>query len=115
MVRTTSPSLPIRMKAFGTKSPEAQASPCPNGKLRLNTRPPPTPALLARKRRRDRLVSPEPGAISANLMSASTGVRVRGKLDRLADSHIGPAAADVPTHGVVDISVGGMRIAGQQC
>src|SRR5215470_16735410 len=39
----------------------------------------------------------------------------RGALDCFADSHIGAAAADIPGHCCVDVSVVGTRILGQQC
>src|SRR3954468_4682631 len=50
----------------------------------------------------------------SRLISASLCIRLRGKLDRLADTDISPAAADIPAHGVIDIGIRGMRITRQQ-
>src|SRR5438132_5273562 len=44
-------------------------------------------------------------------MSASLSARLRGLLDRLANADIGPTAADVAGHRIVDIGVGRMRVA----
>ena len=41
-----------------------------------------------------------------DIISASLCIRLRGKLDRLADTDISPAAADIPAHGVIDIGIG---------
>src|SRR4051812_26489876 len=106
MVRTTRPSPAIRMKAFGTNSSESAALDWPNGRLRPSIRPPPAAAPLTRKLRRDSLVSSGRDAIPRNIMSLSLCVRLRGKLDGLADTHIGPAPTDVSTHGVVDFCIG---------
>src|SRR5215470_6986753 len=46
--------------------------------------------------------------------SASLPARLRGLLDRLANADIGPAAADVAGHRVVDIGIGRTRIAREQ-
>src|SRR5919204_6497516 len=101
MVRTTSPSSPMRMKAFGAKLVEA-ALLWSGGSARLNNRPPPTAAVPARKPRRDRLVSSRREVTRSEPMSASLCGRLRGKLDRLADAHISSTAADVATHGLID-------------
>src|ERR1700712_967815 len=114
MVRITWPSLPIRMKAFGAKSPGAAAWLRPNGRFKLNTSPPPRAAALVRKPRRDRLVSSEREAMRSVIISASLCVRLRGKLDRFANAYIGPAAADIPAHGVINIGIRGIRITGKQ-
>src|SRR6187399_199222 len=114
MVRSTSPSLPMLMKAFGAKSAEAIASVRPNGSARLNSRPPPAVAALARKPRRDKLVSSRRAATRSKIMSASLCRRLRGQFDRFTDTHISSAAADVAAHGIVDVCIGGMRIARQQ-
>src|SRR6202011_4403504 len=47
-------------------------------------------------------------------MSASLRARLRGLLDRFANADIGPAAADVAGHRVVDIGIRRMRVAGQE-
>src|SRR6516225_7049469 len=111
MMRTTSPSVPIRMKAFGAKASDVAASLRPIGRLRLTTSPPPRAALVARKLRRDRPLSEARDAMRSTIMSASLHVGLRGELDRLADAHISPAAADVAAHCVIDVGIGGMRIA----
>src|SRR5215475_11259664 len=108
MVKTTWPSLPMRMKAFGANSSDPAASLRASGRLKLKTSPPPAAALAARKLRRDRLASE---AIRSRIMSASLLVRQRGELDRLADANISSAAANVAAHGVVDIGIGRMRVA----
>src|ERR1700704_2484340 len=47
-------------------------------------------------------------------LSASLPVRLRGLLDRFANADIGPAAADVAGHRVVDIGIGWMWVARKQ-
>src|ERR1700719_522421 len=47
-------------------------------------------------------------------MSASLSVRLSGLLDRFANADIGPTAADVAGHGVVDVGIRRMRIARKQ-
>src|ERR1043165_7084677 len=39
---------------------------------------------------------------------------VRGLLDRFADAHVSPAAADVAGHRIIDVGVRWTRIAGEQ-
>src|SRR5882724_2622064 len=39
---------------------------------------------------------------------------LRGLLDRFANADIGPAAADVAGHRVVDVRIGRMRVAGEE-
>src|SRR5262249_58914047 len=46
--------------------------------------------------------------------SASLCARLRGLLDRFANAQIGPTAADVAGHRVVDIGIRRMRIARKQ-
>src|SRR5262245_6787954 len=46
--------------------------------------------------------------------SASLGARLRGLLDRFADAPVGPAAADVAGHRIVDVGIGGTRVAREQ-
>src|SRR6266853_1611698 len=52
-------------------------------------------------------------ALGAN-RSASLSARLRGLLDRFADADVGPTAADVARHRIVDVGVGRMRVTGQQ-
>src|SRR5262244_4261419 len=47
-------------------------------------------------------------------LSASLSARLRRLLDRFANAQIGPAAADVAGHRVVDIGIRRMRIARKQ-
>ena len=48
-------------------------------------------------------------------VSLPLGPGVRGgALDRFANAHIGSAAANIAGHGVVDIAVARMRIAGDE-
>src|SRR5262245_65603029 len=36
-------------------------------------------------------------------------------LDRVANARVGPAAADVPGHCVLDVGIGRLRLAGKEC
>src|SRR6266850_2860247 len=47
--------------------------------------------------------------------SALLRLRLRGELDRLPDADIGPAAADVAAHRIVDVRIGRMRLVLEQC
>src|SRR5450631_3358256 len=114
MVRTTWPSLPIRIKAFGANVSEGEASLRLNGRLRLIARPPPMAALVVRKLRRDRLVSSAREVLRSGTMISLPCVRLRSELDCLANSYIGPAPADIAAHGAVDIAIGRMWVARQK-
>src|ERR1700740_1321389 len=110
MVRTTWPSLPTRMNAFGAKTSVVAASLRPRGRLRLSMRPPPAAAPVARKLRRERVVSEACEMMRSRIMIGLPSLRLRRELDRLADARIGSAAADVAAHGVVDVGVGRIRL-----
>src|SRR6266436_6038974 len=120
MVRTICPSPSIWMKAFGAKpsAPAASASPVANGRLRLSIRPPPAAAPARSNLRRERPFAdgdrPVPAAREARrskIMSASLSARLCGLLDRFANADIGPTAADVAGHRVVDIGIRRMWVA----
>src|SRR5262245_13582742 len=106
MIRVTRPSLPIRMNAFGSKvdgAPLAVAARTLGSASRCQAsrNPPPAAAPAKRSRRRDIW------SMSALL---SGGRRLASRLlDGFADAEIGPAAADVPGHCLVDIGIGGRR------
>src|SRR6202011_2203870 len=121
MVRTIAPSPSTRRKAWGANpsAPAASASRFANGRRRLSIRPPPAAAPACRKRRRETACadgdrSEAPDARRSRIMSASLSARLRGLLDRFANADIGPAAADVAGHRVVDIGIGRMRVAGEE-
>src|SRR6266436_2662862 len=123
MVRTICPSPSIWMKAFGAKpsAPAASASPVANGRLRLSIRPPPAAAPARSNLRRERPFAdgdrPVPAAREARrskIMSASLSARSCGLLDRFANADIGPTAADVTGHRVVDIGIRRMWVAGKE-
>src|SRR5882672_11730398 len=118
MVRTIWPSAPMRMNAFGVKtstSPAAAAS-FAIGSMRLSIRPPPATAAACRMLRRERPV--DRSVVVAWILLALTvmvaPLRLRGLLDGVANAHVGPAAADVAGHRIVDIGIGRTRIAGEQ-
>src|SRR6266542_4982390 len=52
--------------------------------------------------------------IDRGAWSASLSVRLRGLLGCFADADIGPTAADVAGHGIVDLGIARVRIARQQ-
>src|SRR5437667_12422799 len=99
MVRTICPSLPMRMNALGTT--DAADAPIEGPVLNPINRPPPNAALALRNCRRER----------STVMSGPLLGRV---LDSRADSHVRPAAADVPRHGGVDVAVGRVGVGGEQ-
>src|SRR5271155_4199057 len=124
MIRTTSPSLPIRMKALGANDTPAvvsaaSASPIEGRTVKPMRRPPPTAALTLRKRRRERS-TPSLSAISTSRLEFISGFllvachNVRGALDSFADSRIRAAATDVSGHGGVDVAVGWIGVGGEQ-
>jgi hypothetical protein len=55
------------MKAFGSKLSEA-ASLRPKGKLKLSIKPPPAAAAVAKKPRRERLLSEARGSVRSSVM-----------------------------------------------
>src|SRR5438309_6224029 len=119
MVSTISPSAPMRMKAFGVKvsaAPAAAAASSAVGSMRLSIRPPPVAAAacsrLRRERLEDRSVVTARSAPALTVMIASSGLR--GLLDGFADSHVGPAAADVARHRIVDVGISRVWVAGEQ-
>src|SRR5216684_5294640 len=122
MVRTMRPSLPMRMNALGANSSAASASLCrpTKGKLRLSIRPPPAPLLpagacVATDCSRIRFgPGPGPARCDRGSWSASLSRGLRGLFDRFANAQIGPAAADVARHRIVDVRVGWMRVVRQQ-
>src|SRR5260221_3431906 len=123
MVRTICPSPPMRTKALGAKpsASAASASPLVKGRLRLSIRPPPAAAPACRNLRRETSFvdgdKPGPEAREvrwSRVMSASLSARLRGLLDRFANADIGPTAADVAGHRVVDVGIRRMRVAREQ-
>src|SRR6267154_1645317 len=98
MVSTICPSLPMRMKALGTNG--AADALIEGPVLNPINRPPPNAALVLRNWRREIMSAPFLG--------------VRRMLDSLADSHISPAATDVPRHGGVDVAVGRVGLGREQ-
>src|ERR1051325_9895918 len=121
MVKTTTPSWPMRTKALGTKPPSAAcASRSASGNRRLSIKPPPAAAPACRKPRRENPEVDELFAAAAapvrcaRVMSASLPVRLRSLLDGLADQQISPATTDVAGHRTVDVGVGRMRILREQ-
>src|SRR3954462_10279569 len=113
MVSTTCPSLPTRMNAFGAKL-SAAASLLPKGRLKLNINPPPAPAAVAKKPRRDRLAADELSVVGSGVISASLCLRLRGEFDGFANADVGAATADVSAHGVIDVGVCRTRVTCQQ-
>src|SRR5712691_13155641 len=106
MVRTTCPSLPMRMKALGVNV--APATLWAASALRIERtavkpmrRPPPIAALTLRNCRRER----------STVMS---GPFLGGVLDSLADPDIRTAAADVHRHRGVDFAIGRVGPGGEQ-
>src|SRR6266704_5071105 len=99
MVRTTCPSLPMRMKALGVNA--AAAAPIEGPVLKPMRSPPPSAALALRNCRRERSI----------VMSCPLLGRV---LNSRADSHISTAAADVPRHGGVDVAIGRVGVGREQ-
>src|SRR6266581_1183523 len=99
MVRTTCPSLPMRMKALGVNA--AAAAPIEGPVLKPMRSPPPSAALALTNCRRER----------STVMSGPFLGRV---LDSLADAHISAAATDVPRHGGVDVAIGRVGLGGEQ-
>src|ERR1700720_3619133 len=123
MVRTICPSPPMRTKALGAKpsGSAASASPLVKGRLRLSIRPPPAADPTCRNLRRETSFvdgdKPGPAAREvrwSRVMSASLSVRLCGLLDRFANADIGPTAADVAGHRVVDIGIRRMWVAGKE-
>src|ERR1700737_922039 len=111
MISVTRPSLPMRMNAFGAKAdrlPSAAAARTPGNASRCQAsrNPPPAAALAKRSWRRD--IWP----MSALLPSG--GRFASRQLDRLADTRVRAAAADVPGHSRVDVGVGGRRYLREQ-
>src|SRR6266446_9342177 len=125
IVSVTDPSLPIRMKALGSKrAGAALVPPLRNaGRPKPSTNPPEaTPAL--RKARRETPVAGSwsgPWAtgpslsrvISSALLAARRG-QLRGVLDGFSNPKVGPTTADVSGHRIVDGGVVRMSIARQQ-
>src|SRR6267154_318714 len=99
MVRTICPSLPMRIKALGANGAPEGLSAAADVLNPIN-RPPPNAALVLRNWRREIMSGPFLG--------------VRRMLDSLADSHISPAATDVPRHGGVDVAVGRVGLGREQ-
>src|SRR6476660_4561168 len=120
MVKTTCPSVPIRMNALGTKPLDrAAAAPRPaNGNWRLSTKPPPAAAAARRNLRREKpIADPDCSACARSTLSMRVIVGLRslyGLLDGFANAHIGPAAADVAGHGTVDFGIRRMWVAREQ-
>src|SRR5262245_58284745 len=120
MVRTTCPSLPMRMNALGTKPVESAASASwpAKGNWRQSIKPPPAAAVERRNLRRERPIAATDSVtralsmLSVRVISASLGLR--GLLDGFANAQIGSAATDVAGHGVVDVGIGGVLVACEQ-
>src|SRR5258706_5745845 len=109
MIRTTCPSLPMRMNALGTKGAPAELAGVVDAAIegwvaKPINKPPPSAALALRNWRRE---------VMSALLLAVAGT-VRRALDSLADSQIRAAAADVPGHGGVDVAIGRLGICGEQ-
>src|SRR5260221_7587372 len=117
MIIVTAPARSIRTKALGAKTPASAAAESPGspGRLMLNSRPPEAAVPTRRNVRRE---SPASAAGKrSKAMSVSppdADGRSGGLLDGRADAHIGAAAADIARHGVVDLRVARMGIAGQE-
>src|SRR6267143_2603720 len=102
MVSTICPSLPMRMKAFGVNAALAAPSAVRAAPVLKPIRsPPPRAALAVRNCRRER----------STVMS---GPFLGGVLDSLADPDVRTAAADVPRHRGVDVTVARVRLGGEQ-
>src|SRR5713226_238929 len=123
MIRTIFPSRPMRMNALGAKpsTSAASASPFANGRLRLNSRPPPAAAPAWRNLRRERPFagSDRPGPAARELrgstiMSASRSAWLRGLLDSFTNAKIGPTATDVAGHRGIDLGVSRMWLVRQE-
>src|SRR5262245_32753306 len=123
MVRTIRPSRPMLTKALGAKvsSAPASASTIASGRRRLSTKPPPAAAPVFRKPRLERasaaVISFRAEALEACrsmtiIASLSAG---RGLLDCFVNADIGPAAADVAGHRIVDFGISRMRVARKEC
>src|SRR5438093_1992757 len=89
----------MRIKALGVNV--AAAAPIEGPVLKPMRSPPPSAALALKNCRRER----------STVMSGPLLGRV---LDSLADSHVRPAAADVPRHGGVDVAVSRVGVGGEQ-
>src|SRR6516164_6355961 len=103
----------MRMKALGTKASAPAALASPTGILKLSIRPLPA-AVACKKARRE---TPFVGSAVRHVTGSrnmSPSLPLCRLLDRFANADIGPAAADIAEHGVVDVGVGRIRIAGDE-
>src|ERR1700730_3563243 len=114
MTSVVTPALSIRMKAFGANLPRVSSGACSGsltacaGRWKANAKPPASAPFMKVRREVNSVCcwrSP------IKVLSFQMG---RCALDRLANSHIGSASADVPRHGGVDIRVIGCGCVRQQ-
>src|SRR5882724_6655622 len=110
----------MRMNALGRK-PAASAAAAPRrtkGSSILSIKPPLAAAAARRNLRRERAIAALDccarawSVLSLRVMSASLGLR--GLFNGFANAHICSTAADVAGHGVVDVRISRMWIAGEQ-
>src|SRR5690349_6337567 len=120
MVRMISPSPVTWMNAFGSNASAFFASLVPSSRLRLRIRAPPAAAPTSKNPRLEKpfAAGGSPRPVAQDLLWSTTMVSLplscRGLLDRFANAHIGPAAADVAGHCVIDIVIGRLRFACEQ-
>src|SRR5439155_2267764 len=111
MIRVMRPSVPMRMNAFGANGGVARAGATAlRGGASIcqpSSKPPPVAAPAVRHSRRDTR------SMSASPLGCGRGLR--SVLDGRADAGIRAAAANVARHARVDVPVGGMGLAREQC
>src|SRR6516164_3817149 len=110
MTSVVCPERSMRMKAFGANLPCVLSGGCSGsftpraGRWKPNTNTPASPPCRSTRREGERSC-----CASEYMGSLLCPVGARGALDRLADAHIGAAAADVSCHRRVDVGIVGMR------
>src|SRR5262245_20681530 len=111
ITNVTLPARSMRRKAFGANGElvvsVSRTSPRA-GRPKPSSKPPPMAVVAVRKLRREGEASSR--AFISRLRIGDAG----GLFDRRTDPRIGAAAADVAGHGIVDVRIARLRVAGEQ-